>query len=228
MFFLECLGTTVGRFFGVHDDELQMWQRTGTLPRNNAALGYAIVPQDTTELGGRQGNGAAEVATPPETETRPSTSPRRSRVRRVTNTLTTTLRRIQRNKSPTREEIMKTLPKFWPIVTVVIGIIEVGLLIAVIVTGGLAPIRFTPETDFTTVNGFDNRSESVSRSIVPNFFIGTSKSALVHSGAMYAPVSQLNKTLYCDVLMFFCMDSVYQGEYRISSECCQESFSRGQ
>ena len=84
---------------------------------------------------------------------------------------------------------MKTLPTFWPVMTILIAIVEVGLLIAAIVTGGLAPIRFTPETITGTVIGFDNISDSGYREVVPNFFIGTSKEALIHTGAMYTPVS---------------------------------------
>lgn len=172
-----------------------MWQRTGTLPRNNAALGYSVVPNEGTQLAGQQRNAAAsEVATPPETgdTSRGRRRLRRNRVQRATDTLTATIRRVVRRKEPTREEVMNSLPKFWPVITIFIAIVEVGLCIAVIVTGGLAPIRFTPETDYTTINGFDNRSEDVSRTIVPNFFIGTTKDALIHSGAMYAPVSHSN------------------------------------
>ena len=84
---------------------------------------------------------------------------------------------------------MKTLPSFWPVVTILIALVEVGLLIASIFTGGLAPIKFTPENELSILTGFDNREESVSKEIVPNFFIGTSKLALVHIGAMYTPVS---------------------------------------
>ena len=99
-----------------------------------------------------------------------------------------TIRRI-RGKNPTRDEVMKTLPTFWPVMTVLIAVIEVGMIIATIATGGLAPIRFTPEINTSTVQGFGGLSEFASKEIVPNFFIGTSKSSLIHTGAMYTPVS---------------------------------------
>ena len=83
---------------------------------------------------------------------------------------------------------MDSLPKFWPVITVLITLVEIGFLIAVIVTGGLAPIQIDPEIRQAQIVGFDNQTELVSRSIVPNFFIGTSSASLVHTGAMYTPV----------------------------------------
>ncbi len=108
-------------------------------------------------------------------------------MQRVTDTLSRAI--PGRKREPTRDEVMKSLPKFWPIVTVLIALIEVAMLVAVIVTGGLAPIKFVPQTEFKVVGGFDNRSVSSTRQIVPNFFIGTSKEVLVHAGGMYTPVS---------------------------------------
>ena len=98
-----------------------------------------------------------------------------------------TIKRL-RNKDPTREEVMKSLPSFWPVMTILIAIIEVGLLVATIISGGLAPIRFTPEVNTSTVRGFGGISEIASKEIVPNFFIGTSKEELIHTGALYSPV----------------------------------------
>ncbi len=73
--------------------------------------------------------------------------------------------------------------------TVLIAIVEVGLLIGIIITGGLAPISFSPRQVISTVIGFDNTSQTSSKEEVPNFFIGTTKAFLIHSGAMYTPVS---------------------------------------
>lgn len=85
---------------------------------------------------------------------------------------------------------MKTLPTFWPVMTIIIAIAEAILIVATIITGGLAPIRFTPETIVGPILGFDNITDIGYRQVVPNFFIGTSKAALVHTGAMYTPVSK--------------------------------------
>lgn len=112
----------------------------------------------------------------------------RNRMQRVTDTLSRAIPG-RKPREPTRDEVKKSLPKFWPVVTVLIALIEVSMLIAVIVTGGLAPIKFVPETEIKVVVGFDNQSVSSTRQIVPNFFIGTSKEALVHAGGMYTPVS---------------------------------------
>lgn len=168
----------------MHDErELEGWQRAGTLPRNRYAIGYTPISAgaqgDETELplGNRQERN--------EEESRPQRG--RNRIQRVTDTLSRAI--PGRKREPTRDEVMKSLPKFWPVVTVLIALVEVSMLVAVIVTGGLAPIKFVPETKFETVVGFDNRSETVSRQIVPNFFIGTSKAALVRAGGMYTPVS---------------------------------------
>lgn len=77
--------------------------------------------------------------------------------------------------------------------TIIIAVVEVGLLVATIVTSGLAPIKLTPEEDYSLVQGFDNINVTGFRQIVPNFFIGTSKASLIHNGAMYTPVSKAEK-----------------------------------
>ena len=171
----------------MHDErELEGWQRAGTLPRNRYAMGYSPISagaqEDETELplGTRQ-----QQQQERNEENRPQRG--RTRIQRVTDTLSRAI--PGRKREPTRDEVMKSLPKFWPVVTVLIALVEVSMLVAVIVTGGLAPIKFVPETEYKTVVGFDNRSISASRQIVPNFFIGTSKAALVHAGGMYTPVS---------------------------------------
>lgn len=177
----------------MHDNrELEGWQRAGTLPRNRYAVGYSPVTQEDDDtaaaqiaLGNRQeqqqqqegqGRGAGKRGRG------------RGRMRRVTDTLTRAIPG-RRKKEPTREEVMKTLPKFWPVVTVLIALLEVSMLVALIVTGGLAPISFTPKSELKVVTGFDNISVSADRQIVPNFFIGTSKVSLVHAGGLYTPVS---------------------------------------
>lgn len=135
----------------------------------------------------------APVITPPANSPQPSpaSSLRRGRFGRFKHTVTSTLRR---RTNPTREEVMKTLPTFWPVMTIIIAIVEVAMLVATIITGGLAPISFVPKTVIGPVVGFDNISDSGYREVVPNFFIGTSKAALIHTGAMYTPVSkQLNQ-----------------------------------
>ena len=172
----------------MHDErELEGWQRAGTLPRNRYAAGYspisaATAQGDETEmpLGNRQ-----QQQQERDEESRPPRG--RNRMQRVTDTLSRAI--PGRKREPTRDEVMKSLPKFWPVVTVLIALIEVSMLVAVIVTGGLAPIKFVPQTEAKVVVGFDNRSVSATRQIVPNFFIGTSKEALAHAGGMYTPVS---------------------------------------
>ena len=190
------LGRSIGRFFNVHDDrELEGWRRAGTLPRNRHAMGYSPIAADAqgdeapagTEmpLGDRQ---QQQQESRQESETIAHRG--RNRIQRVTDTLSRAI--PGRKREPTRDEVMKSLPKFWPVVTVLIALVEVSMLVAVIVTaGGVAPIKFNPETEFKTVTGFDNISISATRQIVPNFFIGTSKAALVHAGGMYTLVSHL-------------------------------------
>lgn len=187
--FFAFVGRSIGRFFNVHDErELEGWQRAGTLPRNRYAIGYSPIPaaaaqgEETEMLGNRQRQQQDSRGE----ESRPQRG--RNRMQRVTDTLSRAIPG-RKKRDPTRDEVMKSLPKFWPVVTVLIALVEVAMLIAVIVTGKLAPIKFTPETEFKVVVGFDNRSVSATRQIVPNFFIGTSKEALVHAGGMYTPVS---------------------------------------
>ena len=118
---------------------------------------------------------------------------------RITDTMAATIRR-RRRKDPTREEVMKTLPSFWPVMTIIIAVVEVALMIATIITGGLAPISFSPDLETGLIVGFDNISESGQRETVPNFFIGTSKEALINTGAMYTPVSLSSPTFEIKVL----------------------------
>ena len=177
-------GASVGRLFGVpYDDQLEGWHRAGTLRHNQRVMSYSIMPPEQegeVEMG--QTRGAR--AQPQEEQ---GQRQRGTRLRRVRDTLTATLRR---QKKPSREEVLKSLPTFWPIVTILVALIEVGLLIAVCVTSGLAPIAFTPQQENKEIVGFDNQSEFERRGIVPNFFIGPTKGALIHSGALYTPVSQ--------------------------------------
>ena len=186
------LGRSVGRFFNVHDEQdLEGWQRAGTLPRNRYATGYSPIAQGDDNPAATEmplGNRRQQEQQQGEGERRQGG---RSRVQRVTNTLSRAIPG-RRKRDPTREEVMKSLPKFWPVVTVLIALLEVSMLVAVIVTGGLAPIKFTPETELKVVTGFDNISVSADRQIVPNFFIGTSKASLVHAGGMYTSVSHAN------------------------------------
>ena len=173
----------------MHDErELEGWQRAGTLPRNRYAMGYSPISaaaaqgEETEMLGNRQQQQQQERRD----ESRPQRG--RNRMQRVTDTLSRAIPG-RKPREPTRDEVKKSLPKFWPVVTIIIALIEVSMLVAVIVTGGLAPIKFVPETKIKVVVGFDNQSVSSTRQIVPNFFIGTSKEVLVHAGGMYTPVS---------------------------------------
>ena len=177
-----CVGASVGHFFGVHDDPTnQGWRRTGTLRQNNTT--YSVLPN----LNGRA---QGEVAAEPQ--------PQRERGR-VSSTLTRARTMLQRKKrDPTKEEVLKSLPKFWPVISVLIVLVEVGLLIAVMVVFGLAPIAFQPVSESRIVVGFDNQSDTMTREVVPNFFIGPSSASLIHSGSMYTPVSSCTLYVLCE------------------------------
>ncbi len=165
MFTLCSLGASIGHFFGVHDDPTTRGhRRTGTFRQGN----YSPVPYV---------EGGTQDPPPPPPQRQQS---------RIVSTLRNRMRRI---REPTRDEVMGSLPKFWPVMTILIALVEIGLLISVIVLFGLAPIAFVPTTASDTIVGFNNLSEYQTREIVPNFFIGPSSSSLVHSGAMYTPVS---------------------------------------
>ena len=99
------------------------------------------------------------------------------------------LRRVQQKSSPTRQEVLETLPNFWPICTVLITITQISMFTAVCVYFGLAPISFVPVTETREVVGFDGFNMTETRDITPNFFIGPSSESLVHVGAQYTPVS---------------------------------------
>ena len=162
--------------------------RAGTLRHNQRVMSYSMIPQEEQEIELGPGRGRAPETEQPER----GQDLGRTRLHRVRNTLTATLRR---RKKQTKDEVLKSLPTFWPVVTVLVTVIEVGLLIATIITNGLAPIAFTPQQEFEVVVGFDNQTASVTREIVPNFFIGPTKQALIHTGALYSPVSLMIKLI---------------------------------
>ena len=204
-------GASIGRWFGVpYDDELEGMYRAGTLPHNQRVMSYSVIPQEEEELELGPGRERGRVAEPEQPQRGQDLG--RRRLQRMRNTLTATLRR---RKKETKEEVLKSLPTFWPVVTVLVTLIEVGLLIAVIITNGLAPIAFTPQQEFEVVRGFDNQTATVTREIVPNFFIGPTKQALIHSGALYAPVSLIRKfiimlaTLLSVRSLWFLFSAVY-------------------
>ena len=176
----------MGRFFGIHDDSLRGWNRVGTLPANNRAQEYNAIGQD-----GIGQESIPVLYTPPTTPPERTSPPqrRRGRMGRMTDRVAATIRRKKRG--PTADEVQKSLPMFWPVMTIIIVIIEISLLVAMIITGGLAPIKLRPETVTAPLLGFDNISDSGYKQIVPNFFVGASKETLIHTGAMYTPVSKI-------------------------------------
>lgn len=180
-------GASVGRFFGIHDDDLRGWNRAGTLPHNNQ------LAQQYDPIGQQQEESIPVCITPPDSPAQqpsPAQQRRRGRMGRITDRFTATIRR---NQGPTQDEVQKSLPTFWPVMTIIIAVVEVVLLVATIITSGLAPIKLTPKEVYSPVQGFDNINETGFRQIVPNFFIGTSKASLIHNGAMYTPVSKACK-----------------------------------
>ncbi|CAI8048473.1 Inactive rhomboid protein 1 [Geodia barretti] len=170
------------------------WQRTGTLPRE-AARSYTVLPQQdpddypppgpAVELGNRRRDGG-------ETTESAGAGARRGRGRRGMDRLAATLTLQRRRKPSSRAEVEKTLPKFWPVATVLVAIAELGLLTALLVQNGFAPISFNPRIVNDVIEGFGNYSEFVTRHDVPNFFIGPSGSSLIHAGAKYTPCMRDN------------------------------------
>lgn len=159
------------------------WGRTGTLPRNEALRSYTIIPSEPGEM--ELGNGRNESNTEQTAANLRRERNRRSRLQQVAATLT--LRR--RQQATSRDEVQKSLPTFWPVATILVVLVELGLLIALLVISGFAPIAFTPEVIPEIVSGFGNTTQYVTREEVPNFFIGPSSSSLIHAGAKYTPVS---------------------------------------
>ena len=168
-FFFTFAGTSVGRLFGVpYDDELEECHRAGTLRHNQRVMSYSIIPP--------QQEGGVEMGHTRETRAQPQEEQgqgqRQTRLRRVRDTLTATLRR---RKKPTREEVLKSLPTFWPVVTVLVALIEVGLLIAVCVTNGLAPIAFTPQQISQEIKGFVTKQNLKEERLFQTSLLGLQK-----------------------------------------------------
>ena len=210
-------GASVGRWFGVHDDRLVDWPRTGTLTHGNdpAAAGYVAIPQTdlaavapptavpmhggvpsrngraaTVDEGGvplRNGRASTVDEGDLESISDAGRQPNRGR-RRIARAVSSLFGFQGQRRNETPEEIQRSLPTFWPVVTILVAVTEVALLIAVMASFGLAPIAFRPRSVTEVISGFNNQSTTVTKQIVPNFFIGPSSEALVHTGAMYAPV----------------------------------------
>ena len=189
----------MGRWFGVvRDDEMETtWRRTGTLPRSEAVQTYAVLPQQdpdyppagpAVELGNRRGGGGdGETTEPPAAAAAESRGGGRGRRGMDRLAATLTLRRPR--KPASREEVKQSLPKFWPVATILVALTELALLTALLIQNGFAPISFNPLVVNDVIEGFGNYSEFVTRHDVPNFFIGPSSSSLIHAGAKYTPVS---------------------------------------
>lgn len=182
------VGGAVSRWFGVtHDDEMETagWRRTGTLPSRDLVHSYTVLAQQEpeppdVEMENRRSDGEGEEGATQQQQR----SRGRNRLHQVTATLT-----LRRRRKQTKEDVQKSLPKFWPVATIVVAVVEVGLLVAMLIVEGFAPIAFTPETVPDVIPGYGNITEFVSREEVPNFFIGPSSSSLIHVGAKYTPVS---------------------------------------
>ena len=93
--------------------------------------------------------------------------------------------------TPTRREVMESLPTFWPVCTIVITITQVVMFVAVCIALGLAPIAISTTTERSgCLYGFANPTCSrEQREVSPNFFIGPSSESLIHVGAQFTPVS---------------------------------------
>ena len=164
------------------------WRRTGTLPRSNMVRSYTMIPQQEPEPGGVElGARRSESETEPASATTRRREQEGGRGRRGLQRLTATLT-LQRSR-PTNQEVQNSLPKFWPVATVLVTLTEIALLAAILVQQGFAPIAFKPEIVPAVITGFGNISEFVSRKEVPNFFVGPSSRSLIHAGAKYTPVS---------------------------------------
>lgn len=201
-------GGAVSRWFGVaHDDEMETagWQRAGTLRRNERVHSYAVIPQQdpeldpgVVELGNRRSDGENATEQPAaEDRQRQQRDDGRGRGRMDRVAATLTLRRRQR---ATAQEVQKSLPKFWPLATILIAISELALLIAILVQNGFAPIASKPTVVNDIIDGFGNRTEFLTREDVPNFFIGPSSSSLIHIGAKYTPVSIVSMCVACPTM----------------------------
>lgn len=192
----------VSRWFGVvGDDEMTTAGRAGTLPRSEAVRNYTIIGphQEPEPVGMELANGRNESEI--EQTAANWRDRRRSRLQRVTATLT-----LQRRRqwATSRDEVQKSLPKFWPVATVLVALAELALLVALLALNGFAPISFTPRIIPGIIEGFGNTSEYVSREEVPNFFIGPSSSSLIHAGAKYTPVSEVQCVYQQQSLLCMC------------------------
>ena len=190
----------MGRWFGVTGDgemETTGWPRTGTLPRNEAVRSYAILPQEEPERTGvEMDNRRSESETEQPTAANRPQPGERGRGSRGLERLAATLTLRRRQRVTSRDDVQKTLPKFWPVATVLVAVAELALLTAILVQEGFAPIAFKPRIVNDVIEGFGNSTEFVTREDVPNFFIGPSGSNLIHIGAKYTPVSCVRKRPY--------------------------------
>ena len=90
---------------------------------------------------------------------------------------------------PLRDEIIESFPTYWPIFTIASALIEIALVTMIMVTNDFAPVQFTTKIETTDVAGFGGVNVSVTKSVLPNPFVGPSKAAIIHAGGKYPMVS---------------------------------------
>ena len=123
-----------------------------------------------------------------------------------------TSRRINhRDHSQSRQEVMDSLPTFWPICTILITLVQIVLFIAVCATYGLAPIAISAKTERSgcLLDFADTTCHFESKQVAPNFFIGPSSETLIHVGAQYTPVSLLYIPTYIHIRLYSIVFAVF-------------------
>lgn len=89
---------------------------------------------------------------------------------------------------PLKDEIVESFPTYWPIFTVISGLLEIALVTVVMMTNTFAPVQFTIAIETRDIVGFGGVNVSVTKDILPNPFVGPSKAAMIHAGAKYPVV----------------------------------------
>lgn len=89
---------------------------------------------------------------------------------------------------PLKDEIVDSFPTYWPIFTIASALVEIALVTMVMATNSFAPVQFTTKIETSDIAGFGGVNHSVTKSILPNPFVGPSKAAMIHAGAKYPVV----------------------------------------
>ena len=96
--------------------------------------------------------------------------------------------KLERQSTLVREEL-ESLPTFWPIFTVGVTVIQIGVVVVLMSLNGFAPVNYQPEIHTDNYPSLLNESGNASATYYTftNLWFGVGLLDLIHSGAKFTP-----------------------------------------